>query len=296
MTSFARNVLSGLPDPNLPGDGEQLLDSTRTSRTTPTRPARRSTCRPPPTWPSSAATASAISRPTISRPSHCRPGAAGNGHIYADNKQFVLGATYTPGARSLLEVRFGWSKTEGGKNPPALGSPSVRSPGSPDRPTGRRRSALANGHGHHHALGRQATNPQWQYPTVWNPKLNYTWLAGRHSLKAGYEFQKIDVEVMDVNPLYGLDTYSNQFTRPAGAASNTLYNLSDFMFGLRSQYAISTLFVAQMRQQMHFGYLQDDIRVNRRLTLNAGPSVRVRHAALGGEQHPDELRPGRPTR
>jgi hypothetical protein len=81
---------------------------------------------------------------------------------------------------------------------------------------------------------------------------------------------------MDVNPLYGLDSYTGQFTRPAGAASNNLYNLGDFMLGLRSQYAISTLFVAQMRQDMHFAYLQDDVRVNNRLTLNAG--VRYEYA------------------
>ena len=28
-------------------------------------------------------------------------------------------------------------------------------------------------------LGRQATNPQWQYPTVFNPKVNYSWLQRR---------------------------------------------------------------------------------------------------------------------
>ena len=120
------------------------------------------------------------------------------------------------------------------------------------------------------AFGRQATNPQWQYPTVWNPKVNYSWLMGRQSFKAGYEFQHINVEVMDVNPLYGLDTYNGQFTRPAGAAANNLYNLADFMLGLRSQYALSTFFVAQMRQNLHFTYLQDDIRVNDKLTVNAG--------------------------
>ena len=74
---------------------------------------------------------------------------------------------------------------------------------------------------------------------MWNPKLNYTWTMGRQSLKAGYEFQKIDVEVMDVNPLYGRDSYTGQFTRPAGAAANNIYNLADFMLGLRAQYALS---------------------------------------------------------
>jgi hypothetical protein len=119
-------------------------------------------------------------------------------------------------------------------------------------------------------FGRQATNPQWQYPTLWNPKVNYSWLAGRHSLKAGYEYQYVNVEVMDVNPLYGLDSYTGQLTRPAGAASNNLYNLADFMFGLRSQYALSTLFVANVRQDLHMGYVQDDFRASDRLTLNLG--------------------------
>ena len=99
---------------------------------------------------------------------------------------------------------------------------------------------------------------------------------GRQSLKAGYEFQKIDVEVQDVNPLYGRDTYSGQFTRPAGVGANNIYNLADFMLGLRSQYALSNVLIAQMRQQMHFTYLQDDVRVNDRLTLNLG--VRYEYA------------------
>jgi hypothetical protein len=105
---------------------------------------------------------------------------------------------------------------------------------------------------------------------VWNPKINYSTLRGRHSLKAGYEYQNISVEVQDVNPLYGLDTYTGQFTRPAGATSSNLYNLADFMLGLRSQYALSTFLITTVRQDLHFAYLQDDFRVNDRLTLNAG--------------------------
>ena len=62
--------------------------------------------------------------------------------------------------------------------------------------------------------------------------------AGSRS-RPGYEFQQINVEVQDVNPLYGLDTYTGQFSRPAGVAANNLYNLADFMLGLRSQYALT---------------------------------------------------------
>ena len=120
------------------------------------------------------------------------------------------------------------------------------------------------------ALGRQATNPQWQYPTVWNPKVNYSRLMGRHSVKTGYEFQRIETEVQDVNPLYGRDTYNGSFTRPAGAAASNIYNLADFMLGLRAQYALSNVLIANLRQHMHFLYMQDDWRISDRLTLNLG--------------------------
>ena len=182
----------------------------------------------------------------------------------------MLGSTYIPSDRSLLEVRFGWSNTQGGKNPPALGtSDNFGISGLPTDPriAGGLPSESITGYS---AFGRQATNPQWQYPTVWNPKINYSWLKGRQSFKAGYEFQHINVEVQDVNPLYGLDSYTGQFSRPAGAAANNLYNLADFMLGLRSQYALSTFLVANMEQDLHFTYVQDDFRVNDNLTLNLG--------------------------
>ena len=82
--------------------------------------------------------------------------------------------------------------------------------------------------------------------------------------------------MQDVNPLYGRDAYAGQFTRPAGAAANNLYNLADFMLGLRSTYALSNILVANLRQNMHFLYVQDDFRVNDQLTLNLG--VRYEYA------------------
>jgi hypothetical protein len=207
--------------------------------------------------------------PTIPLPS----GGGGNAFTYVTNKQFASGLTYTPTGASLLEVRFGWSQTVAGKNPWGLGSASAQEAygitGLPSdaRIAGGLPTQLIAGFSD---LGRQATNPQWQYPTVYNPKVNYTWVLGRHSLKTGYEYQHVQTEVQDVNPLYGRDQYQGQFSRPAGAAANNLYNLADFMFGLRSTYALSNVLVANLRQNMHFTYLQDDFRANDRLTLNLG--------------------------
>ena len=278
MTSFARSVFGQLPDPNVAGAANNyvvLQDFTNHSN----KAGAKLDLHP-------SATVSVFGRygwrdlQTVDEPVLPLPsGGAGNGTIYAKNKQLALGTTYTGSERSVLEIRFGWSSTRGGKNPPALGSTSAFDayglPGLPTDPriSGGLPTELINGYAD---LGRQATNPQWQYPTVWNPKVNYTWLLGRQSLKAGYEFQRVDVEVMDVNPLYGRDTYAGQFSRPAGAASNNLYNLADFMLGLRSQYALSNALVAQLRKNMHFTYLQDDLRASDRLTLNLG--VRYEYA------------------
>jgi carboxypeptidase family protein/TonB-dependent receptor-like protein len=273
MTTFAAKVLRGLPDPNVPGTANNLAilqDFTNHSNKAGGKVDVQ---------PSSAVSLfgrygwrrlETVDQPLLPLPS----GGSGNGTIYARNKQLALGTTYVPNDRSLLEVRFGWSQTQGGKNPPALGSSSAQDDyalaGLPSdaRIAGGLPTQLIGGYAD---LGRQATNPQWQFPTVWNPKVNYTRLRGRQSFKAGYEFQHVAVEVQDVNPLYGRDTYGGNLTRPPTVtASNNLYNLADFMLGLRSQYALSNVLVAQLRKNMHFTYLQDDIRVNDQLTMNLG--------------------------
>jgi hypothetical protein len=207
-------------------------------------------------------------------------GGAGNASVYARSKQFAAGFTWARTSTSLLEGRVGWSRTEAGKNPWGLGLASAQDlygitglPTDPRIAGGLYTQLFGAGYS---ALGRQETNPQWQYPELYDGKLNYTWIVGRHSLKTGYEFQFVATEVMDVNPLYGRDTYSGAFTRPTGAAANNQYYLADFMLGLRSQYALSNALVANMRQRFQFAYLQDDFRVNDTLTLNLG--VRYEYA------------------
>ena len=272
MTSFARRVLGALPDANLPGTSNNystLQEFTADSDKAGVKLDLQATPALSMFGRYGFRDLTTDDQPNIPLPS----GGAGNGHIYARNRQLVLGATWVPTTTSLLEVRFGYSWTQAGKNPPALGTDSALTqfglPGLPDdqRIAGGLPTQVITGYSD---LGRQATNPQWQYPTVYNPKVNYTWTSKSHSFKSGYEFQKIDTEVQDVNPLYGRDTYNGQFSRPAGVAAGNIYNLADFMLGMRSQYALSSVLVAELRRNMHFAYIQDDWRVGSKLTLNLG--------------------------
>lgn len=197
-----------------------------------------------------------------------------NAYVEVLNQQVALGMTKTLSSRSLLELRVGVNRTEAGKSAFGTGEPNMLvAYGISGLPT----DAVFSGGLTEQAVGgwtswgRQNSNPQYQNPFVVNTRINYSWLRGQHSLKTGYEYQRINTEVDDVNPKYGQDTYGGQFSRPAGAAADTAtYNLADFLMGARSAYSLVNPFIIQLRQRMHFGYIQDDWRASSKLTLNMG--------------------------
>ncbi len=201
-------------------------------------------------------------------------GSPANANVRVINEQIAGGLTYSLGSNSVIDFRLGISRTKAGKTPPGVGSGSIRDlfgiTGLTEDPSisGGLNTQSISGF---RELGRQPSNPQFQNPTVVNPRINYSFLVGRHSLKTGYEYQRINTDVEDTNPLYGQDTYSGQFSRPTTVSgANNVYNIADFLFGARSQYALSNLFIAKYRQRMHFAYIQDDFNANRKLTLNLG--------------------------
>ena len=103
-----------------------------------------------------------------------------------------------------------------------------------------------------------------------NPKVNYSKILGRHSLKAGYEYQAINTEIDDFSPKYGTDTYAGRFSQVPGTANNNVQFLADFLFGARSRYELATPAIVNYRQRMHFLYLQDDFKISPKFTLNVG--------------------------
>ncbi|HWQ55963.1 MAG TPA: TonB-dependent receptor [Bryobacteraceae bacterium] len=207
---------------------------------------------------------------------HVIPGLSGgdaNGNVRVLNKQIAAGVNYNLSPTSLFDFRLGVSWFEGGKF--ALGSSRGNMleeygiPGLPDSPVigGGLTSQGISGFT---SLGRQSSNPQFQNPFTVNPKMNFSKVAGRHSMKAGYEYQAIFTDIFDFNPQYGVNTYAGQFSRPTGASSNNLYNLADFLMGAQSSYGLNNQIVLNYHQRMHFLYFQDDWKVSQKLTVNAG--------------------------
>ena len=219
-------------------------------------------------------------QPDISGPS----GGGGNGYVRALDQAAGFGYTWSITPASLVEVRMGFTHILGGKFPPYLGGQSMQQlygigglPTSSNLTGGLSTQNISGFNG----LGRQATNPQFQNPTVYNPKVNYSWIKGRHTLKFGFEEAVVHTEVMDINPVYGLMAYAGQFSKPSctqlGQASgctvpsdSASYNLADFIFGLPSQVQLANYLVTNYRQRVYSGYVQDDFRVSSKLTLNLG--------------------------
>ena len=229
LNPFAAALLNGLPVPNGPGrsnDYEALLlirdysdkfdakiDGQINSRmTTFLRFSQRKDLQ--------------YYQPSFPGPS----GGDGNGYIHTIDQNASFGYTWTISPTSLLEARVGWTHVLAGKQPALLGGPSLQSlfgiQGLPTTPnlTGGFNTQSVSGFT---AFGRQTSNPQFQNPTSWDPKINFSKNLSRHSIKAGWEYLNIHTEILDVNPLYGQDVYAGQFSKPTCGQLGQLPGCSD---------------------------------------------------------------------
>ena len=211
-----------------------------------------------------------------------------NGKIRVLDQQAVLGFTHLMGSNRILDARVGLSRTKAGKFSTSIGSTPFNIPGLPTDPSvsgGLPTIGITGFTG----FGRQSTNPQFQNPALLDPKLNFTYVKGHHSLKFGYEYEHVWMAVSDNNPLFGSFTYGGGYSLcPAGTvlAGSTACpaNLAgtpstavvsdnywaDFLFGTTSVYSAANVFTAHLRQTLNSAYAQDDWKASDKLTLNVG--------------------------
>ena len=202
-----------------------------------------------------------------------------NGHIRILDQQIALGFTRLFGANKVLDVRLGLDRTKAGKFNLSIGNNSFAIPGLPSDPVvagGLPSIGLSGGFSAFGRLG--ATNPQWQNPALIDPKVNFTWVKGHHSMKYGYEYQHIWMAVEDNNPLYGSFTFSGGYSRctagdptctnPTTTVADNYW--ADFLFGATSAYSLANEYVAHLLQTNQSIYAQDDWKASSKLTLNLG--------------------------
>ncbi len=208
-----------------------------------------------------------------------------NGTIRVFDQQVALGYTHTFGSNKIMDARLGLSRTKAGKYTLSIGQNDFTIPGLPPNSivAGGLPSVGISGFT---GFGRQSTNPQWQNPALLEPKVNFTWVKGKHSLKFGYEYEHIWMAVNDNNPLYGSFTYGSGYSlcdaaisplctttagggaAPTSPVTDTYW--ADFLFGTTTSYQLANYFVVHLRQTLESAYAQDDWKIAPNLTLNLG--------------------------
>lgn len=120
---------------------------------------------------------------------------------------------------------------------------------------------------------------------------------GKHSIKAGYNFRTLSLDFTNVSSGNGSYSFQNTFTsanpNPATGSPQGGADLADLLLGLPT--AGSVQVVTRLALNVHYNavYVQDDIRVNEKLTVNAGlryeyePGIRERsnHYAVGFDKN-----------
>jgi len=115
----------------------------------------------------------------------------------------------------------------------------------------------------HHRLSvirSRTTPPPWQDPVVYNPKVNYSKLLGRHhTLKEGYEYQSIITAIDDFNRRYAQDitrpVSQKKTPRPPKAIRCTTLSTSS---SARAPLNQLTNFTKPISNSVcHFAYLKD---------------------------------------
>ncbi len=182
----------------------------------------------------------------------------------------VGGWTRVISSAMVNEFRISWSKSVSDARQQSFGltPPSAATiPGSVTNPTvaGGLPGITIDGYFGGSGLGRIGSPdflPKFQHTNQFEFIDSISWLRGNHALKVGADIiMPMQNEYMDVPATRGALRFRTAFTGNA---------MADYLLGYVSDLQLSNVFVAQQRHRAQMYFIQDDWKVNARLSLNLG--------------------------
>jgi hypothetical protein len=110
-------------------------------------------------------------------------------------------------------------------------------------------------------LGSPDFLPKFQHTNQLEFLDSISWLKGRHAFKLGGDFIMMKNQFMDVPATRGSLTFRNRFTGNS---------LGDYLLGYVSDFMLSNVYSVDQRHSVAMFFLQDDWKVNPKLSLNLG--------------------------
>ena len=109
-------------------------------------------------------------------------------------------------------------------------------------------------------------------------------IRGRHTLKFGFEYKpKVDFSILQPPTPRGRFGFTGNFTRDTNNRGNTGLGFADFIMGLTDNTRVSSFINDTFQQPGNFFYVQDDLKLTSKLTLNLG--VRYEFISHPTERH-----------
>ena len=105
---------------------------------------------------------------------------------------------------------------------------------------------------------------------TWNINEQLAWIRGRHSIKFGFTFLRQDYKRVDCNGCTGEANFNRATTGLPGAAQQTGSSYAAFLLGLPSAGNYHFPGAFSFGEPYYAWFVQDDWKVNRKLTLNLG--------------------------
>lgn len=114
-------------------------------------------------------------------------------------------------------------------------------------------------------------NPHGRLGYTWASSMALTKIAGRHTLKAGYEYRFYGNEPFDGSvPSFSFTRGFTQGPDPTRSSALAGYGLSSFMLGYPASGTVTLQPRHAKTTKYHAGFVQEDWHASRKLTLNLG--------------------------
>ncbi len=205
------------------------------------------------------------------------------------SQSVVAGWTRVISPAVVNEFRFSWNgaKSDGFQEPFGQAPPAgAVVPGVPDNPLvagGLTGVNIAGYFINGARIGSPNFLPKFQHTSQYEFLNTTTWLKGSHAFKFGFDIlSPMANEYMDVPATRGELSYSTQFTGQA---------VGDFLLGYVAGAQLTNVFVVDQRHWATSFFVQDDWKVNSKLTFNLGLRYDFITPALEANNNQTNFRP-----
>jgi hypothetical protein len=121
-------------------------------------------------------------------------------------------------------------------------------------------------------IGQQNPGGQLEDPTSHNIVASVTKVVNRHSIKMGFDYRKLFMNSWNAGYPDGSFTFDSTWTQgnPLAGSSTQGFGMASLLIGLPTSASQNNTYIGAWASSYFAGYVQDDWRISKRLTLNIG--------------------------